>query len=431
MAEILPRDVLLRVGGRTLHRTGFLAAMGAGRGYVEVKETFTRAGVKRFRDRDLSNGLVALGRKAANDKVAIEYDAALSGLVDQFGYPYCGPRLEGARTQLVADPENFNNWTAVNVTRTAGQADPFGGTAAYKLDATAGADNRLQQAVAGFTAGTRAILGFLRADPTSVQSNIRVTDNVGAANRHHIKITWTAGVPTLSTIAGSGTLFGVAPWGAGWYAILANADNVGAGDYIMIYPAATAGTGTVYAFGFNAWNAVFPSNYQGPADSAGAGDSLTLPIGQGPIDMTIISRVARPVHADAVGSIGAINPGIWALAASAVPSLRGVMNLSGARAMEAYLDDVTGDADASHAIPAGTVINHVARYTNLRTGGTVTLESGTGTTSAGPATPGFTAFANQTLRVGSLSAGQELYAVLLDLMVLRGLRTLAECVAVP
>jgi hypothetical protein len=209
--------------------------------------------------------------------------------------------LEAARTQLVTDPENFGNWTAVNVTRTAGQADPFGGTGAYKLEATAGADNRIQQAVAGFTAGTRAVLCFLRADPTSAQSNLIVTS--GSVIRHHVRVTWTAGVPSLSTIAGTGTLFGVAPWGAGWYVILINADNVAASDIIQIYPAATGGTGTVYAFGANAWNAVFPSSYQGPSLTTRNADQFSRPYAHRPQAIFVYQKFVERGSTQGTGTI--------------------------------------------------------------------------------------------------------------------------------
>jgi len=179
--------------------------------------------------------------------------------------------LEAQRIQLVPDPENFGAWTAVNVTLLSGQADPFGGTAAYKLTATAGADNRIQQVIAFTGDATKALLGFARAD-TATESHLKLQ---GAAIRHQIKLTWTAGVPTLSTDTGSGTLFSVVPWGGGWYAIMFSADGVVAGDsnILSIYPAAASGTGSSYWFGANAWNAPFPSSYQGPALTTRNADS--------------------------------------------------------------------------------------------------------------------------------------------------------------
>src|SRR6267378_5553558 len=188
--EVRPKDVLLRVGGRTLHRTGYLAAQGAGRGFVEVKETFARAAVRRFRDRD------GFGRKAAAGFVAIEYPGAFAGLVDQFGYPFCGPLVEGARTQLVPDPENFGNWIVQGVVaRTAGQADPFGGTNAYLLDSnTPAAADAIYEVVAFTADATKNILGFVRAG-TATQSAIAVYDNTAAVQRHRVLINWAAGVP--------------------------------------------------------------------------------------------------------------------------------------------------------------------------------------------------------------------------------------------
>jgi len=426
MSEVRPQDILLRVGGRTLLRHGVLAWAGSNRAN-EFKETFTRASVRRFRDRDLANGTIALGRKAGNDNVAIEYPAGLSGLVDAQGLPYCGPRLDGGRTQLVTDPENFGNWTAINVTRTAGQADPFGGTAAYKLDATAGGDNRIQQAVAGFTSGTRAILVFLRADPASAQSNIRVTDSVGGSDRHYVRVTWTAGVPSLSTIAGSGTLFGVEPWGASWYAILINADNVVASDLVMIYPATTNGTGTVYAFGFNAWNSPFPSSYQGPGESAGAADALTTPFNFGLKDVTVLARMARPLWADYSGAI-VISPGVFSLGTA--DSRWAMETDNNSRVVKARIQpNGAGVTTASTAILAGAEQTWLAQYDRMTSGARALVDVGGGPTSFTSESAAHSTFGSQTLKVGQHN--DQLFGVLLDLIFANGLRTLAEMLAIP
>ncbi|MGH8247506.1 MAG: phage head spike fiber domain-containing protein, partial [Gammaproteobacteria bacterium] len=278
MAEVRPQDILLRIGGRTLHRYGVLAVSGASRGRIEdLKETFTRpAQVRRYRDRD------GIGRKAGADTVAIEYPSILSGLVDQFGFPYCGPLLEGARTQLVTQPENFAHadWIQNGTpTLTPGQSDPFGGTTAYTLT-----DNDITQTenintVVAFTAdATKVVLIFMRNGLTN-PTYFGLWDNTALVWRHRVDVTWSGGVPTLATGVGSGTLFPVASYGNNWWMLAASVNNVVAANNNRFYIAATAdavgGTGSVDIFGANAWNAPFASSYQGPGESAGVADSLT------------------------------------------------------------------------------------------------------------------------------------------------------------
>src|SRR6266550_688182 len=112
-----------------------------------------------------------------------------------------GSPLVNQSPQLVTDPENFGNWTINGgITRTGGQADPFGGTAAYLLDSTTPLDtDRIQQTVAFTGNGTKAVSCFLRAG-TSTLSAISIFN--GTVHRHLTNITWSGGVPTLSTPGG-------------------------------------------------------------------------------------------------------------------------------------------------------------------------------------------------------------------------------------
>jgi hypothetical protein len=179
--------------------------------------------------------------------------------------------LEAARTQLVTDPENFGAWTAEETpVLTAGQADPFGGTAAYLVNDDDGAVlERIRQTV-GFTAdATKSISVFMRAG-SSASSRFGIFDNTVATWRHQVNVTWTAGVPTLATNQGSGTLYPVEPYGGGWYRLSIGVVGVVAANTNFFYLMPTLGnaaseTGTTYFFGANAWNAVFPSSYQGPS----------------------------------------------------------------------------------------------------------------------------------------------------------------------
>src|ERR687891_1979432 len=138
MTVIRVPDVLLRVGGRAMWRHGVWAVAGAGRHRTEVPITFSRAAVRRTR------GYSGVGSKVASGVIATEYPA---GLTFPDGSQAFGLRLDGARTQLVTDPENFGNWTLLGTAiRTGGQADPFGGTNAWLIedDSAAGDEGILQ-----------------------------------------------------------------------------------------------------------------------------------------------------------------------------------------------------------------------------------------------------------------------------------------------
>lgn len=195
------QDILFRAGGGTLKRLQTLVSAGAGR--AEVAHTFSRDDAvtsATFRDRD--GGL----RKASANVLRLEYP---------YSYGDYGITLEGAATQLMTDTENFGLWSLDNVTRTAGQTDPFGGTGAYLLDAGLSVSYSTYHTIT-FSAGTatRAIGLYLKAG-TSPQTAFSVYDSTAGVQRHLVLVTWTAGVPSLTTGSGGGTLFSVEDQGGG------------------------------------------------------------------------------------------------------------------------------------------------------------------------------------------------------------------------
>lgn len=431
MSEVQPRDILLRVGGRTLQRYGVLAVAGSSRGPRELVETFTRAGhVRRFRDKD------GIGRQAAAGNLAIEYPAALSGLTDAFGYDYMGPLLEGARAQLVADPDDFSAWSAIGTPGVTGsQADPFGGTDAWLIEDNDAAafEHLASTGDIAFTDGERCAAIFVKQGTASV-SWIRIRG--GATDRHRVIVTWTNGVPVLSTSAGAGTLFPVESWGSGWYRIAFSATGVLAADTNVLEfgpgTFAVSGTGTGYFFGANAWDAPFPSSYQGPSDGTPAADVLSVPLNFGPHDLTFLARVARPAHADTASVTAFCHIAALGWLDNATPSL--FLNFENdERHIQLLLNTPTTDAEVeSIAIPAGAELAICVQIRNAATsGGLIRMDAGSGfSAEEGPATP-FSAWGAQVLRIGGLNqAGTELYGVLLDVIVARGLFTRADMLAV-
>jgi hypothetical protein len=126
-------------------------------------------------------------------------------------------------------------------------------------------------------------------------SGIGIFDRTASLTRHRVTVTWTAGVPSLSTLDGAGTLYPVEALANGWYRILISATGVVAANTnaLFVYPAGYAAVaGTVYAWGAQAEDAVVPSSYiktEGTTVTRNA-DSLYFPFTAPPQAMTVYCR---------------------------------------------------------------------------------------------------------------------------------------------
>lgn len=176
--------------------------------------------------------------------------------------------LELARTNLV--DADFSSWSAQTITLTGSQPDPAGGAAASKLDSTVAGGHVVR--VVTFTGNATKGISFRLKAGTAATSWIGLDNST--AWRHLVLVTWTNGVPTLSTVSGSGSLFPVRPLGGGWYEIEVGADGVVAAETnrFFLYPAA-GGTGTVYAFRPQAENGPFPTSSINGFSATRAADS--------------------------------------------------------------------------------------------------------------------------------------------------------------
>lgn len=364
-----------------------------------------------------------VGASATTNTLRVEWvDLDGDGFRETPGY-----LLEGARTQLVTDPENFGNWTVSGtVTRTGGQTDPFGGTAAYLLDSNGGSSDFIWQTVT-FTGNATKTIAMAMRGATSTKSMIQL---FGAADRHSAWVTWSGGVPTLSTVTGTGVLFSVVSLGNLWYQVAISADGVVAADTntVRVFPDRNAGLGTVYVFGANAWNAPFPASYQGPSLASRSADVFTLPLNHGVQNCTVMAWLARPSHADAGASTDlGLAPGVCGIGTSA-PTSGGQLRLSyqqTARNVESAIDTPTTDRTATAAVASGTQIL-CAQFRNLTTGGLTKVDAGGGFGSESAAATGFLSFNGTTLQIGRTASGSELFGVLLRLLVVQGLKTRQE-----
>lgn len=390
MAEVMPSDVLLRVGGRTMARHGVAAVAGARRGAVDVPPTFARADAATcatYIDRD---GIV---RTAAANLLRVEWvDLDGDGVRESPGL-----LLEGSRANVVLWDRDLTNAAWVKTTMTAAK-DQTGidgaANSASSLLATAGNATCLQAITLGSSQRAQAV--WVKRLVGSGTINMTM-DNGATWTVITLTANWTRVTIPSQTLANPTVGF----------RIVTNADKI-AVDYVQNE------------------NGAFESSALATTTAAvtRAADSLTLPFNFGPMDTTVLYRMARPVWADAVGDIGFF-PSLVDIS-TANPRYEVFFNQT-TRQFNARSGDSGSGAAAN--IPAGASLVFTSQHKNAATLPAVAVDVGSGLTAFDTGAVAFTAFANQTIRPSTPVVG--LYGVLLDLMVLRGLFTLAEASAVP
>lgn len=438
MTAVRVPDVLLRISPKMLDRYQSLCVAGAGRGrVVPLPYTFARADASTcatYIDRD---GLV---RKAAANVPRIEVvDLDGDGVRETPGL-----LLEGSRQNLLLRSEEIDNaaWSKTTVTFGA-NADvaPDGATTADRLIEGALSQEHVVWQTPSATADVRhAFSVFAKAGSRSwVRLTIRdVNSPTGMVQAWFNLATGVLGT-VQSTGVGSGAQAFIEKVGNGWYRCkLIGACNAGdttplatvgptTGDTVQIY----TGDGTSY---ISVWGAQFENNTPIPSSYiptttvavTRAADSLTVPFNFGPMDVTVLARVARPVHADAAGTLG-VFPGLYDIGNGVTGFCRAYFD-STTRVLVADL----GNGTPTAAIPAGAELKLCGQYKNLLTGGQARLDVGSGFGAFGTAVAGFSAFGSQVVRVGGVIGGTgPLFGVLLDLIIARGAFTRDELLAIP
>lgn len=393
MANPRPEDILLRVGGRCLTRHGVLAMAGPARGGVEIPYTHTRADAStcaRLFDRDgLSQLAVANGLRLQWE------DLNSDGVRDTPGI-----LLESTRTNVVLHNRDMTNaaWTKTNCTAAKTQTGIDGVTnSASSLTATAGNATCLQAIV--LASSQRYQSAYVKRITGS--GNIDMTmDNGATWTTVTLTTSWTPVVILTQTLANPTVGFRIVTSGDAIAVDMVQNEN----GAFRTSPIATT-TGAVTR----------------------AADNLTVPFNFGPMDVTILTRTARPTYADLSGTIGTRNIVSISTAAARLQPIYS----SGARQLIANIDTPTTDTNPVQGIPAGTEISAAFQYRALTTGGMARVDSGAGFIAEGGPATAFSAFGNQTLGVGVAAAGTEVCAPVTDLIVFRGLFTRAECLTVP
>lgn len=389
MSAVRVPDVLVRVSPTMLQRYNSLAVLGAGRGrVVPLPYTFTRGDAttcaRRF-DRDGLSQLVA-----ANIPRIEMVDLDGDGVRETAGL-----LLEGTRMNVVLHNRDLTNaaWVKTNVSAVKDQTGIDGvASSASRITASAGNGTCLQ----AITLASSARYQSAYVKRLVGTGTIEMTMDNGA--------TWTAIVPTVAWTLVTIPTQTLADPTVG-FRIVTNTDSI-AVDLVQNE------------------NGVFPSSPIATTTVAvvRAADSLTISFNFGPLDLTLLARMARPAYTDVSGSLGGSGPGIFNL--STVTARHGLFFANSTRMIQTFMQDVAG---ASRAIPSGNEVAVAVQFDASPAQSRLDVGDGNGYTSFTSAT-GFS-FGNQALRLGAIDT--ELYGVLNDLALFRGLFTRTEAMAVP
>lgn len=394
MAEAMLRDVLFRMGGRTLQRYKRLVLVRGARGWEEVAYTHTRADAAtcaRYFDGS-GNSLLA----AAN-KLRLQWEDLDGDGVRETP----GILLEGTRTNVVLHNRDMTNaaWTKTNVSAVKDQTGIDGvASSASRITASAGNGTCLQAIVLASSVRFQSCY-IKRLVGTGV---IEMTmDNGATYTPVTVTSAWTRVTIPTQTLANPTVGFRIVTSGDSIAVDMVQNEN----GIFQTSPIATAAASVVRA-----------------------ADALSIPVNFGPVDITALARIARPIHADTSGTIGG-EPRVFELGTLA-PDKRISMNfINTARQVQTLVDGTTNRAVLA-SIPAGAELSLAGQFKNMTTGGQTTIDVGSGYASFSTATEAFAAYGNQTLLVGSgLTAGNQLNGVLTDLIICRGLFTRSEMLA--
>jgi len=406
MSAVRVPDVLLRISPKNLERFQSLAVAGAGRGRAApLPYTFTRADASTCATYWDSAGIVRLA--SANNLRVDDYGPYYEqGLVDSAGLPLHGIRLEGTRTNVVLWNRDLTNaaWVKTNITAAKDQTGIDGvASSASKITASAGNGTCLQSITLG--SSLRRQTAFVkRITGTGVIE--MTTDNGG---------TWTA-ITVTSTTA--------------WARRSIPAQTLA--NPTVGFRIVTSGDAIAVDFAQNETGA-FESNPIATTTAAvtRAADSLTVPFNFGPMDATVLVRLARPIHADAAGSI-IIFPGLFDLGNNVTTYWRGYY-VDSTRTVTGNIVSGTSPS-VSQSLPAGATQIYTYQFKDMGTSPRMALDVGAGYGGfSGAASMPMPVFGSQTLRLGNIlgASTSQLYGCLTDFQVQRGLFTYAEAIAVP
>lgn len=458
MSEVRPQDVLFRAGGRCLELFGVSAVAGYGKGiYEEVPETFTRAdGTTALAGYYDHNGLLrfAAQNHLRTQRMDTDGDGIRDSLVIWFDDPRTNRALRNndfghADWFQVGTPVVTPNYVALGAINLSKIEDNDGAATEYVgYNYVGKADQPWADADGN---GTKPVsIYWTKSDvesPSGVKLEITDTTAAGAVRFAATVKADGAGAPVVSGV--TGTYLGgefVALVGARriYRLHFLTATVTVANEHIKrIYPAGggpASETGDAIVALYQIENTGgFPSSPILPAttDAIGrAADELAYtPMNLRPdMDISILAKVVRPLWIDAPGGPGSIAPGIWAIGASALPSLTMFFGSTVPGSVGAQIRDpnIVGSQPNVVAGAAGSVLAVAAQWWDLAIGGRCRADGGAGVGADSDQAAPVPNYGDQKIFVGRrIGASQYLNAGLLDLIIVRGRRTRAELLEIP
>jgi hypothetical protein len=433
VSAVLPQNVLVRLGGRTLQRYGvpYLRRAPAARGGELGKVTWTRADASTAASYITAQQLLA---KAAANVPRVDY----SNVYNTDPHLLAEPNV----TNRCLWSEAFSgNWTLeAGEALTIGQADPFAGTAATLMTKTGTTTEGRMSLISALAAFTVCPISLFIKQGTSAAGYFGIFDNTAALWRGQIVWTWTGGVPVLAAGTGGGLVGQVIALSGGWYRITGVLSGIVSGNSNAMFISPVVGianTGTVMVIGAQEEDGTygFPTSYIKTAGAAvaRAADSWSLPFYWPPQDLTLYAAFdtlfARNYASQSLGTF----PLLARVGGTSVTSAR--LYLVGSNNPGQGGTILVGDGDANvnfneatFALPPSGLVEVTAQFRASDGGLNVALGAGA---FGGFYTSGRTVFANSWSNfVLGATDGTAAYRYR-DLIVTQGLHSYAEMTAIP
>jgi hypothetical protein len=217
---------------------------------LDSRVTFTRADATATRIN--SSGYV---ETVAADTPRFDFDAvtlACKGLL-----------IEETRTNLATNSEDFSAWTSITGATTVSSTETSPANTANATSMYATSVGGRYSLVVTFTGdGVKTISVFLKKG-TSERIRIAIRDVTAGSTLGGGQIDWAGTVPTVTTFAGTNTVFDPVALPNGWYRFAFSVNSIIAANtnQLWIYPSTLVANSTVTAWGYQAENATFPTSY--------------------------------------------------------------------------------------------------------------------------------------------------------------------------
>ena len=344
--------------------------------------------------------------------------------------------LQPTTTNLCLQSENFGTtWAAVGTPTRTAAATTCGDLSLDLIgDDASGTLEGYTQTVTFTANAVKAVSLFLKAG-TSTSTVVRLRDTTASANRLLAVITWASGVPTVTMT--TGTSFGTIACYGSVYRFLFQTTSVTAANTnsLEVYPATTSalaasGTGTVYAGGVQAENAVAPGSYRKTttATASNTGDlvsaTVVVPVTSA---FTVYLRVARPFWSGVTsgwsgtmllfGQASSVTNGWWLIELDPIN-----------QRVNASLGQAGSGQVSYRTIPSTGLFDVCVQYRNLTTAGQSRIDIGDGN--------GFAAYSSTvaaisqwdstTTYLGDRIATSQPYTGIRRAIIASGERTLSE-----